>query len=252
MSELKLDDVTIQLADTRICQSLSLIFKSGQTWAILGRNGSGKTTLLHHLAGLAQQHQGRITWDNHTVHDIPTHQRAQHIGILLQLDDNSFPCTVMETALLGRHPHIKRWKHEDSHDYQIAEHALQQMELTPFKHRNIQTLSGGEQRRLAIATLLAQQPMVYLLDEPTNHLDLNHQIKALNLFNSLANKQHALIIMVMHDINLAYRYASHVLLLHEDGSWQAGARDEVMQTDNLSKLYQYPLSYGKQESWIPA
>lgn len=251
MPELKLNDVTIQLAETRICQSLTLTLKPGQIWAVLGRNGSGKTTLLHHLAGLAQQHQGQITWDNHAVHHIAAHQRAQDIGILLQLDDSSFPCTVMETALLGRHPHIKRWKHEDDLDHQIAEQALQKMELTPFKYRNIQTLSGGEQRRLAIATLLAQQPSVYLLDEPTNHLDLNHQIKVLNLFKSLANEQQALVIMVMHDINLAHRYASHVLLLHEDGSWQAGARDDIMQTDSLSKLYQHPLSYGTKESWIP-
>lgn len=234
-------DLAVTIADTRVCRGLNLRIRSGERWAILGRNGSGKTTLLHTLAGLRPAQGGKIFLKDKRLHEWRARQRARVVGTLLQHYDDPFPSTVLETALIGRHPHLQRWKWEDSNDLEEAREALHAMDLGGFENRSVATLSGGERRRLAIATLLTQNPQLLLLDEPTSHLDLFHQLHALRLLTNLAAQQERALIMVLHDITGAVRHCDHALLLFGEGQALAGPVTEVVNEANLARLYGYPI-----------
>jgi iron complex transport system ATP-binding protein len=143
---------------------------------------------------------------------------------------------VLDTALIGRHPHIGRLQWESNEDRNIARQALMWMDMDAMQERDVATLSGGERRRLAIAQTLTQTPTVYLLDEPTNHLDPQHQLDVLNVFREQASRG-AAIIATLHDVNLAARYADKCLLLFGDGRWELGPTGSVLCEDRLTELY---------------
>jgi iron complex transport system ATP-binding protein len=255
MTLLAATHLSVAIAGKWICRDLNLRIAAGQRWAVLGLNGSGKTTLLHTLAGLRPAQNGDILLKDRKLGDWPPRERAQLIGCLLQQNDDPFPNTVLETALIGRHPHLERWQWESNDDQQRAHNALRTMDLNGFESRFIATLSGGERRRLAIATLLTQDPHLLLLDEPINHLDLYHQVQALQLLTHLAAKEERALIMTLHDITSAVRYCDHALLLFGAGEILSGAVSEVITEENLARLYGYPirrLMGPDGEVWSPA
>jgi len=248
-------DLAVAIAGKLVCRDLDLHIRCGQRWAVLGPNGSGKTTLLHTLAGFRPPQAGEITLKGRHLNTWQLRQRAKLLGALLQHYDDPFPSTVLETALIGRHPHLQRWEWEDSDDVAQARRALALMDLAGFENRTIATLSGGERRRLAIATLLTQNPQLLLLDEPTNHLDLFHQLRALDLFTQLASQEARALIMVLHDITSAVRYCDHALMLFGEGETLAGAVTDLITEENLARLYGHPirrLSSPDGDVWTPA
>ena len=231
----------VHIGSVSVCRQLDLHIDAGQHWCILGRNGSGKTTLLHTLAGLRKPDSGSVQLGGNPLHSLPRRTRAKGIGILLQDHIDAFPASVMETVLIGRHPYLGPLQWEGPDDVALARKALQAVELEPMADRNVATLSGGERRRLGIATLLVQDPGLLLLDEPTNHLDIHHQVHMLDL---LAERSHAgdqAMLLVLHDLNLALRYCDHFLLLFGNGETRQGTADEVLTQDVLERLYGHPL-----------
>ena len=228
-------------AGTRgLVKELTASFAPGEFIAILGRNGSGKTLTLHTLAGLRAAASGSVTLDGEPLALLPRRGIARRMGILLQDLEESFTTTALESVLVGRHPHLAPWQWEGREDERIARVALAQMDLADFAERRTDTLSGGEQRRVAIAGLLAQQPQVYLVDEPTNHLDPHHQLAVLALLRRLASEG-ASIIASLHDPTLAARFADRVLLLFGDGTWRLGSAHDVLTGETLSELYSTPI-----------
>jgi len=235
-------DVDIDVADIAVTRNLQLTIEAGQCWCVLGRNGIGKTTFLHTLAGLRMPSHGHIELTGKPLRQYSRRQVARRIGILFQDQDDVFPATVIETVLQGRHPHLPSWQWETDEDREIAEHALGLVGLDRFAQRNIQTLSGGERQRVAVATLLTQQPELLLLDEPTNHLDLHHSITILEELVDHCRHNNKALLMVLHDVNLATRFADHVLLLMGDGKSCHGRKEEILQTATLEQLYGHPLA----------
>lgn len=240
MTQLGLKGVDIEVAGKVLCRGLDLTISPGQCWAILGGNGSGKTTLLHTMAGLRASDGGVIELDGQPLAAHPRTHIAQRIGLLLQDSHDAFPATVLEVALSGRHPHLARWQVEQEEDYQLARQALAAMDLAQLEQRQVQTLSGGERRRLAIGTLLCQSPDLFLLDEPLNHLDLRHQFALLQRLQNQTSKNMSAMI-VLHDPNLAQRFCSHVLLLYGDGRWESGSGETMLTVERLEQLYQQPM-----------
>ena len=234
--------LSIEIGGKQVCKNLDLTILPGQVWGILGRNGIGKTTLLHTLAGLRDAAAGDILIDNKNLHKLTRKNIAQKIGVLLQHHEDSFPVTVLETVLSGRHPHIDTWQWENESDVVLARNALLQVDMLDLQNQSIQHLSGGERQRVAIATLLAQDPTYFLMDEPNSHLDLHYQISILDNLCQFARANQRALVMSLHDINLAARFCDFVLLLHGDGQVLAGAADKLLNADDLTRLFQHPIA----------
>jgi iron complex transport system ATP-binding protein len=179
---------------------------------------------------------GRVLLDGENILERERQLTARRLALLPQIVDDIFPATVLDTALIGRHPHIGPLKWESDEDHRIASDALRTMGLEGMATRDVLTLSGGERRRLAIAQVLTQAPDVYLLDEPTNHLDPQHQIDTLRIFRRAADAG-AGVIACLHDVNLAVRFADRCLLLFGDGRWQLGRSQDVLNESGLSELF---------------
>ena len=232
--------VDVAVAGRTLVRDLSLELRGGEFVAVLGRNGVGKTLTLHTLAGLRAPAAGSVQLDGRDIAAWPGRERAQRLGLLLQLTEDPFPSTVFETALIGRHPHLPFWQWEDAGDYETARGALAKVGLCEFSDRAVDSLSGGERRRLDVATLLAQDAAVCLLDEPTNHLDPRHRTEVLSLFRARADAG-GLVVAALHDATLAARAADKVLLLFGDGRWRFGDSAAVLSDANLSELYEVPV-----------
>jgi len=239
-SLLSVRQLDVAIGARSFCCGLDLDLAAGGFLAILGRNGAGKSTLLSVLAGLRPAQGGSVSIDGLGLADADPRAVARRRGYLAQHQQDPFACTVIEAVLAGRHPHLSRWEWESAADRRIANQALERVGLGHFGERQIHTLSGGERQRVGLATLLAQQPSIYLLDEPLTHLDLNHQIAVLDTLCGLA-KEGAVVVAVLHDPSLALRYSDQALLLEGDGAWCAGASTEVLTAKNLSRLYGHPL-----------
>ncbi len=237
---LSAQDLTIQIGDRLVCRNASFEFRQGECWGILGVNGAGKTTLLHTLAGLRPPEKGEISLNGAPLSRLSRRQIARQLGLMPQDTPDPFPANVLDTALIGRHPHLSRWQWESAADIERARTALTQVELAGFEQRSVTTLSGGERRRLALASLLVQAPGLLLLDEPTNHLDLRHQQHLLRLLRQQA-QDGAGIVMVLHDINHVVRYCDHVLLLFDKGEICQGLQNEILNAEVLSRLYDHPV-----------
>ena len=237
MPRLETRNLTLSIGGRLLLCDLSVAFEGGQNWAILGANGSGKTTLLQTLAGLRRADGGEVLLDGQAMQHIPRRVRAQKLGILFQDTPNTFPASVFETVLSGRHPHLGFWRTETTVDHEMAHAALADVELADFAGRNIATLSGGERRRVEVATLLAQDAPLCLLDEPVNHLDPRHQTMLLRLVCARTQRAGHLNLLVLHDVNLAMRFCSHGLLLLGDGGTRHGPLADILDTATLEMIY---------------
>ncbi len=248
-------NLDISIGDVQITRELNLRITAGECWCILGRNGSGKTTLLHTLAGLRPADSGKIQLNGTDISCLNRRQVAQQLSILFQHQSDNFPATVLEQVLLGRHPHLHAWQWENSRDQRIALTAIEQLKLSELQTRNVQTLSGGERQRVAIATVLAQQTPLILLDEPSNHLDLHHRLSLLDSLVANSRQSGQAILMSLHDINLAARFADHALLLFGDGQIASGPVNKVLTSHQLEKLYDHPLeeiqTIAGGRAWLP-
>lgn len=238
---LSVRDLDVNIGSVRVAAGLGFDLAAGERMAILGRNGTGKTTLLTTLAGLREAEAGTVSLCGEEYAALDARRAAQRRGLLPQGHLDAFQSTVLETALIGRHPHLGRWHWEGKEDERIAREALAAVDLAGLGGREVHTLSGGERQRLAIAALLAQQPRLYLLDEPLAHLDLNHQIAVLELLSRRAREEGVGIVMVLHDINLALRHADRALLLFGEGRTLEGPVEAVLTAESLSRLYGHPL-----------
>ena len=247
-------DVAVSVGARQLVSGLTVSFSPGEFVAVLGRNGCGKTLTLHTLAGLRAPAAGSVLLGGASVDQLDRRAVARRLGLLAQDLDEGFVTTALETVLIGRHPHLEFWQWESAEDGELARKALAAVDLADFSERRTDTMSGGEQRRMAIAALLAQAPSVYLLDEPTNHLDPHHQLAVLELFRSLA-RSGSTVIATLHDPTLAARFADRALLLFGDGRWSMGAASEAIAAESLSSLYLTPMLEVRQDGrriFVPA
>jgi len=233
-------DLRVSVPGRVLVDDLTLDATGGELIAVLGQNGSGKSMTMHTLAGLRAPAAGSVSLNGANLAAAPRQQIAKQLALLPQHIDDVFPATVLDTAMIGRHPHIGRLNWESAHDFSVARAALRSLGLEELAERDVLTLSGGERRRLAIAQVLTQEPEVCLLDEPTNHLDPQHQLDALQIFREKADAG-GVVVASLHDVNLAVRYADRCLLLFGDGRWDLGPTQEILDCERLSRLYSTPM-----------
>ncbi|WP_288843267.1 ABC transporter ATP-binding protein [uncultured Deefgea sp.] len=242
-TSMQLQQVSIAQADRRLISDLSLHIQPGEVWLVLGENGCGKSTLLSTMAGWHALAAGTVALQGLPWMDWPHGERAKMLAWQTQQDECPFPLTVLEKVLTGRHPHLSRFAWESAADVALAQAQLARLDLSLLAARDLATLSGGERRRVALATALTQDAPLLLLDEPLSQLDLRHQQQALQVLSEEQAKGKA-IVMVTHDPNHAHFFAAEhcrVLLLFGDGRWLAGPRAEVLTADHLTALYHHPI-----------
>jgi iron complex transport system ATP-binding protein len=239
-SVLRCSQLTLRVPGRTLVEKLDLAVRPGAVLAVLGRNGAGKSTTLHALAGLRYVANGEVILGDRPLPSWSRREIARRVGLLPQANEDPFPATALDAVLVGRHPHLDFWQWETDADREIAHRCLADVDLAAFGERELATLSGGERRRVAAATVLAQDPQTYLLDEPIQQLDPQHQFDILRMFRGLANRGRA-VAMILHDAGLAARFADDALLLFGDGRWVHGPCAEVLNEASIGELYGMPV-----------
>ena len=231
------EELVLGYADRSVITGLDLAVPPGRVTAIVGANASGKSTLLRSMSRLLAPRGGRVLLDGAQVHRMPAKELARTLGLLPQSPIAPEGITVSDLVGRGRHPHqgiLSRWTRED--DVAVAE-ALAATDTTELADRSVDELSGGQRQRVWIAMALAQRTDVLLLDEPTTYLDVNHQVEVLDLLTDLNRTRGTTIVMVLHDLNLAARYADHLVAIHGGTVHAAGAPGEVLTEDCVRTVF---------------
>lgn len=251
---IRTEHLDLKAGSRLLVRQLDWAVRPGECWSIIGRNGAGKSTLLRTLAGLHRPDAGTVLVGGRALEQWAPEELARERAFLAQSRHDAFSYSVIETVLSARHPyHAKRYW-EGSDDHQAAMRALEAMEVADLASRDVRTLSGGERQRVAIAALLAQDTALLLLDEPANALDLAHQVSVTGLLANLCRKHGKTVVMIGHDLNLAYRISTHALLLMGDGRWQAGPVDQTMQPALLGDYLGHPIDmieHGGRRIFLP-
>jgi len=215
---------------------VSFSINPGQTLAIVGPNGSGKTTLLHAIARLLP-HTGIVHLDDTNLSNLPRRQLAAHLALLSQTPSHPVAYRVYDTVMLGRYAHLTGLLRAPTElDKELVEKALNQTNLSSFREKTLDQLSGGEGQRVMLARVFAQNPKVILLDEWANHLDLRHQLELVEYLKDFA-KQGGIVIGVMHDLRLAQILSDRFLCLNDGKIFADDCGDTLLKNGTLDRLF---------------
>lgn len=234
---LSADTVTLAYGERTVVDALDLYIPSGRMTAIVGANACGKSTVLRAMARLLAPRSGRVVLDGCELHRLPTKEVARALGLLPQAPIAPEGIVVADLVARGRYPHqgwFGRWSSDDADA--VAE-ALELTGTTDLADRCVDELSGGQRQRVWIAMALAQRTDILLLDEPTTYLDVSHQIDVLDLLTDLNRRRGTTIVMVLHELNLAARYADHLVALRDGRIHAAGPPDEVLTADLVRDVF---------------
>lgn len=234
---LECKNITLRYDKNTVIHDLSLNIPQGKMTILLGSNGCGKSTLLRGLAGLLKPSQGTVLLNSQNVHKKPKRALAKTLSILPQSPETNAEMIVEDLVTMGRHPHRSLFNVKSQENREFVHNALESTDLLPLAKRRVSSLSGGQRQRVWIAMTLAQNTPWVLLDEPTTFLDLNHQVSILNLLKKLNQTQNKSLVMVLHDINLACRYADHIILLKQGKVTDSGSPEHVITPDNLKHTF---------------
>jgi iron complex transport system ATP-binding protein len=234
---LTVEGLTLGYHDRVVIETLDLVVPPGRITAIVGANACGKSTLLRSMSRLLAPRAGHVLLDGKQVHRLPAKQLARTLGLLPQSPTAPEGITVADLVGRGRNPHqrmFSRWSREDDAAVAAALDATQTAELA---ERAVDELSGGQRQRVWIAMALAQQTDLLLLDEPTTFLDVSHQVEVLDLLTDLNRARGTTIVMVLHDLNLAARYADHLIALAGRRLYAAGEPAEVLTEECVRAVF---------------
>lgn len=234
MSAISTEGLSLGYGETMIIDELNVSIPKGEITVFIGSNGCGKSTLLRSLARLMKPMGGAVLLEGHSIAKLPTKEVAKQLAILPQGPEAPEGLTVHQLVKQGRYPYqnwLKQWSKQDE---EAVNRALKSTKMDELADRTVDSLSGGQRQRAWIAMTLAQETDIILLDEPTTYLDLTHQIEILDLLFDLNEKEQRTIVMVLHDLNLACRYAHHLVAI-KDKTIFAEGRPETVINCNLVK-----------------
>ena len=230
---LALRNVTVRYESTPALADLSFSLHEGDWLMIAGPNGAGKTTLLNAIAG-AVKYTGKVLFKDSDVRGFSSTELAQHIGFLAQESLLQYPFTVGEVVRLGRYA----YRHASAQaEESILSDALELTGLSELRDRSVLTLSGGEQQRVFLAQLFAQDPQIMILDEPTSHLDLKYQKQIFTLVDEWRKTPGRAVISVVHDLSFVKAFGTHALLLKEGRAVASGPKKDVLTAETLQAAY---------------
>ena len=229
--------LSVGYGDTEILHELDLAIPPGKVTVIVGANACGKSTLLRAMSRLLSPHRGQVLLDGKSIHRTPPRELARTLGLLPQSPIAPEGITVADLVSRGRHPHqslFSRWTRKDD---EAVDDALAATKTSDLAERPVDELSGGQRQRVWIAMALAQQTEILLLDEPTTFLDISHQIEVLDLLTDLNHSRGTTVVMVLHDLNLAARYADHLVAMADGRIHVSGTAENVLTEENVRRVF---------------
>ncbi|MCH1615725.1 MAG: ABC transporter ATP-binding protein [Acidimicrobiales bacterium] len=230
-------DLTLSYSGPKIVDGLSIDIPAGEVTAIVGPNGCGKSTLLKALGRILTPDSGRVLLDAEDLQFRRTKAIAREVGLLPQNPQAPEAVTVSDLVRRGRYPHQRLFNQWSKIDEEAVEKAIGVTGLEDSANRPVNELSGGQRQRVWIAMILAQKTPIMLLDEPTTHLDLAHQIEILELLKSLSEQHGRTVVMVLHDLNLAARYASNLIAMRNGEIKVSGPPWDVISAANIRNIF---------------
>ncbi|MFJ4716894.1 ABC transporter ATP-binding protein [Streptomyces sp. NPDC088785] len=237
MNRLIADDVTLGYDQRVIAEKLSVEIPDQSFTVIVGPNACGKSTLLRALSRMLRPSTGRVLLDGHVIQSMPAKKVAKTLGLLPQSSVAPDGITVADLVARGRYPHqglLRQWSPEDE---KVVREAMESTGVAELADRYVDELSGGQRQRVWIAMALAQQTPLLLLDEPTTFLDIQHQIDVLDLCADLHEEQGRTLVAVLHDLNHAARYATHLIALRDGQVIAEGAPKDIVTADLVERLF---------------
>ncbi len=242
---LRVEKLSVTYGTRRVINNVSLEINPGEVTVLIGPNGAGKSTLIRAVSGVVAVESGKIHIDDNNNHfnllSLSPIQRARSLAVVPQAASMPPAFTVWETVLMGRTPHLNFLGQVSSKDEAIARLALQKVDALDLSERRVGELSGGEQQRVLLARALAQSTPILLLDEPTSNLDLHYQVGFMETVTNLAHQDKLAVLVAMHDLNLAARYADRVALLVEGEITAEGTARQVLTPELISSAYHLPV-----------
>ncbi|WP_368293222.1 heme ABC transporter ATP-binding protein [Dehalobacter sp. TBBPA1] len=230
-------NLTFTYGSKNILEDLSLEISKGSFVSIIGPNGSGKSTLLKNITAEITPQKGVVLLDDQDIFKIRKKDLAKTIAVVPQDTGGDFAFSVMETVLMGRMPHQKRFEGDSEKDMEIAQWGMELTNVWHLRDRSVNELSGGERQRVIVARALTQEPKVLLLDEPTSHLDIQHQYELLELLDRLNKTKGLTVITVLHDLNLAAQFSHKIILLDKGRIVAYGSPVEVLTAQKIRDSY---------------
>ncbi|MFD2116582.1 ABC transporter ATP-binding protein [Paenibacillus yanchengensis] len=237
MKRLYTEELAIGYANRLVVQNLNLTIMEEKITALVGSNGSGKSTILKAIARMIKPEQGKVFLDGKSIHEQPTKQVAKQLAILPQNPVAPDGLTVAELVGYGRFPYHKGFGSLTKEDKQQVEWAIHVTGMEQFSDRPVDQLSGGQRQRAWIAMALAQETKILFLDEPTTYLDMAHQLEVLQLLQQLNREEKRTIVMVVHDLNHATRYAEHMVAIKQGAIISEGTPQTVMNKEVLREVF---------------
>ena len=234
---LTVSNLLIGYGDKEILHDVNLEIAEGEMCAIVGPNGSGKTTLLRCIAGLLEPQAGAAMFDGQPVGSIGARRLARRMAFVRQQAQTDLDFSAFEIVLMGRNPYQHHLENESQHDWDIVEECMRKTHTWHLRFAHPLQMSGGELQRVMIARALAQQTPILLLDEPTSNLDIAHQFEILQLLSNINRNEHKTILIVLHDLNLAFRYCPQTLVLHNATVRCHGATREVLTQETIREVF---------------
>jgi iron complex transport system ATP-binding protein len=231
------NNLSLAYEKNTVIQNLSLTIPEGQITALVGANGCGKSTLLRGLARLLKPTAGVVYLDGKSIAQRSTKSVAQRLGLLPQSPVAPEGLTVKDLVAQGRYPYQNWMQQWSSQDERYVQQALETTDLLELSDRPLDTLSGGQRQRAWIAMTLAQNTQILLLDEPTTFLDLAHQIEVLDLLHDLNQQQGRTVVLVLHDLNHACRYADYLVAMQAGQIFAAGTPRSIMTEDLIESVF---------------
>lgn len=238
MVRMQTNDLNVSYGERSIIEELTLNIPDRKITTIIGSNGCGKSTLLKAMTRIIPHQSGSVVLDGKNIRKEQTKQLAKKMAILPQSPESANGLTVGELVSYGRFPYQKGFGKWTKQDYEAINWALDVTGTTEFTYRAVDTLSGGQRQRVWIAMALAQETDIIFLDEPTTYLDMAHQLEVLELLEKLNQEQNRTIIMVLHDVNQAARFADYMIALKQGQIVKTGTCEEVMTADVLQEVFQ--------------
>ncbi len=236
--KIQIDDVSFSYKgcdDTPVLKEISALIRGPQVVSILGPNGVGKSTLIHCINKILEPTGGKVFLDDVETTEYSLKDMAKRISYVPYSSSDTFPLTVVDTVLLGRHPHAG-WKTTDE-DLRKVYEVLERLEISDLAMRFFNELSAGQHQKVMLARGLVQEPDVILLDEPTSNLDIRHQLGISRMLRELSRTDGILVIMISHDLNIAARYSDNIILMHEGRIFAAGSPKDVLTEENIRTVY---------------